>query len=152
LIDAESRWGQVSQVRRGGVAPPGLCHPSPVNFQLHAGESHHLRASSCFVVLRPGETGPVPSFSFFFFTLVTGPRRSWNLKLSDTRVYEPQIRARLGTTAHFCAIPAVSTFNGTSVKVIICEQLFWCESCGPGRQETCGAELSPLRCSGEWTT
>jgi len=39
---------------------------------------------------------------FFFFTLVTGPRRSLSLKLSDTRVYEPQIRARLGTTAHFC--------------------------------------------------
>jgi len=36
----------------------------------------------------------------FFFTLVTGPRRFLSLKLSDTRVYEPQIRARLGTTAH----------------------------------------------------
>ena len=23
---------------------------------------------------------------------------------SDTRVYEPQIRARLGTTAHFCGV------------------------------------------------
>ena len=33
------------------------------------------------------------------FTLVTGPRRSLSLKLSDTRVYEPQIRARLGNTA-----------------------------------------------------
>jgi len=41
-----------------------------------------------------------PSFFFFFFTLVTGPRRSLRLKLSDTRVYEPQTRARLGTTAH----------------------------------------------------
>ena len=29
---------------------------------------------------------------FFFFTLVTGPRRSLRLKLSDTRVNEPQIR------------------------------------------------------------
>jgi len=38
-------------------------------------------------------------FFFFFFTRVTGPRRSVSLKLSDTRVYEPQIRARLGTTA-----------------------------------------------------
>jgi len=27
----------------------------------------------------------------FFFTLVTGPRRSLSLKMSDTRVYEPQI-------------------------------------------------------------
>ena len=25
-------------------------------------------------------------------------------QLSDTRVYEPQIRARLGTTAHFCKV------------------------------------------------
>ena len=31
-----------------------------------------------------------------FFTLVTGPRRSLSLKLSDTKVYAPQIRARLG--------------------------------------------------------
>ena len=28
-------------------------------------------------------------FFFFFFTLVTGPRRSLSLKLSETRVYEP---------------------------------------------------------------
>ena len=28
---------------------------------------------------------------FFFFTLVTGPRKSLSLKLSDTRVYEPQV-------------------------------------------------------------
>ena len=28
---------------------------------------------------------------FFFFTLVTGPRRSLRLKLSDTRVYEPSV-------------------------------------------------------------
>ena len=41
---------------------------------------------------------------FFFFTLVTGPRRSLSLKLSKTRVDEPQIRARLGTTAHLCKV------------------------------------------------
>jgi hypothetical protein len=34
---------------------------------------------------------------FFFFTLVTGPRRSLSLKLSDTRVYAPQIRGDRGT-------------------------------------------------------
>jgi len=34
-------------------------------------------------------------FFFFFFTLVTGPRRSLRLKRSDTRVYEPHVRARL---------------------------------------------------------
>ena len=38
--------------------------------------------------------GEVPlSVFFFFFTLVTGPRRSLSLNLSDARVYEPQIRA-----------------------------------------------------------
>ena len=40
-------------------------------------------------------------FFCFFFTLVTGPRRSLSLKLSDTRVYEHQIR---GTTTHFCEV------------------------------------------------
>jgi len=40
----------------------------------------------------------------FFFTRVTGPRRPLSLKLRDTRVYEPQIRARLGTTTHFCEV------------------------------------------------
>ena len=39
---------------------------------------------------------------FFFFTLVTASRKSSSLQLSDARVYEPQIRARLGNTAHFC--------------------------------------------------
>jgi len=43
---------------------------------------------------------PIPALVFFFFTLGTGPRRSLGLKPSDARVYEPQIRARLGTTAH----------------------------------------------------
>ena len=40
-------------------------------------------------------------FFFCHFTLVTGPRMSVSLKLSDTGVYEPQIRARLVTTTHF---------------------------------------------------
>ena len=39
--------------------------------------------------------------AFFVFTLVTGPRRSLSL---NARVYEPQIRARLGTTAHLCKV------------------------------------------------
>ena len=34
-------------------------------------------------------------------TLVTGPRRSLSLTLSDTRVYEPQVRARLGNNNTF---------------------------------------------------
>jgi len=50
---------------------------------------------------------------FFFFTRVTGPRRSMRLKLCDTRVYEPQIRALLGswsaTTGASSAAPAPAT-------------------------------------------
>ena len=44
------------------------------------------------------------SVIFFFFTLATGPTRSVSLKLSDARVYEPQIQARPGTTAQFCRV------------------------------------------------
>ena len=40
--------------------------------------------------------------SSFFLTLVTGPRSSSSLKLSDTIVCGPQIRARLVTTTYFC--------------------------------------------------
>ena len=39
--------------------------------------------------------------TLFSVTLGTGPRRSLCVTLSETRVYEPHIRARLGTTAHF---------------------------------------------------
>ena len=34
---------------------------------------------------------------FVFFSLLLS-----SLELSDTQVYEPEIRARLGTAAHFC--------------------------------------------------
>ena len=72
----------------------------------------HTRCTNVGPSLTPlvGDAGQTPfslggghrdTFFFFFFTLVTGPRRSLSLKLSDTRVYAPQIRARLGTTAHF---------------------------------------------------
>ena len=46
---------------------------------------YNLHVEDARVVL-----GPV---FFFFVTLVTGPRRSLSLKLSDTRVYEPRIPA-----------------------------------------------------------
>ena len=49
----------------------------------------------------------------FCLTLVTGPRGSLSLKLSDTKVYEPPIRARLGTTAHFCGVVVLKLRGGT---------------------------------------
>jgi len=54
------------------------------------------------------------SFFFFFFTLVTGPRRSLSRKLSDTSVYELQIRARLGTAAHFCEVVVLKSSNANA--------------------------------------
>jgi len=51
-------------------------------------------------------TFSITSICFFFFTLIVGARRSLSLKLSDTRVYAPKIRARLRTTAHFCKVVA----------------------------------------------
>ena len=49
-------------------------------------------------IVKPDQTMLLPGTLFFCLSLVTGPRRSLSLKLSETRVYEPQIRARLGTT------------------------------------------------------
>ena len=42
--------------------------------------------------MRQQTGGMLVLFFFFFITLVTGPRRSLSLKLSDTRDYEPEIR------------------------------------------------------------
>ena len=49
-------------------------------------------------------------FFFLIFTRVTGPARSLSLELSDARVFEPQIRARIGTTAHFCEAVVLKLF------------------------------------------
>ena len=51
----------------------------------------------------------------FFFALVTGPRRSLSLKLSDMRVYEPWIRDRLGN--HNSPYPLSSDFLSLHAKV-----------------------------------
>ena len=53
---------------------------------------------------------------FSFFTLVAGPRRSLSLKSSDTRVFEPQTRALLVTTANVCGVVVLnaSTRAGAS--------------------------------------
>ena len=51
-------------------------------------------------VLRAARRGCMWCCFFFFSTLVTDPRRSLTMKFSDARVYEPQIRARIETTAY----------------------------------------------------
>jgi len=58
---------------------------------------------------RPTSQGRAALLSLLFFTLVTGPRRSLSLKLSDTKVYEPQIRAgRAALHTGVCRSPGFS--------------------------------------------
>ena len=49
--------------------------------------------STAWVCLTASDSACRTRHCFFFFTLVTGPRRSVSLKLSDTRVCEPYTRA-----------------------------------------------------------
>ena len=70
----------------------------------------HAHHTAPFGICAPWIRGGYPDF------LLSGMRlsssllllysryRSLSLKLSDTRVHESQIRARLGTTAHFCKV------------------------------------------------
>ena len=86
----------------------GHRHLLPPPFQTLTARTHTHQPPP-YVLSRPrhpthNRSVPTSHSFFLFFTLVSGPRRSLSLKLSDTRVYEPQIRARLGTTAHFCEV------------------------------------------------
>ena len=77
--------------------------------------THHAKAdkNNVTLFLIPDGFVFIPRcFFFFFFTLGTGPRRSLSLKLGDARVYAPQIRARLGTTAHFCELVVLKPREG----------------------------------------
>ena len=73
---------------------------------------------------------------FFCFTLVTGSRRSLSLKLSDTRVYEPQIRARLGTSGTKCLASSTGQLPRppkTSAKTVATLNAVWCYGKGGTR-------------------
>jgi len=58
---------------------------------VHPGRLEQLHLIGLRCGLRCG-VWELRRYFFFFFTLVTGPRRSLSLKLSDTKVYEPQTR------------------------------------------------------------
>jgi len=85
----------------------GEVSTGPVDVQSYEAKSSFIKVMQASALL------PWPLV--FFFTLVTGPRRSWSLKLSDTRVYTPQIRARLGTTAHFCEVVVLKSRSPPSM-------------------------------------
>ena len=81
------RIGTAQGLGRGNLPEPD-CSASSADFFFGA----EIGAISCNSFLRIRSLDPVQFLLFFFFTLVTGPRRSLSLKLSDTRVCEPQIR------------------------------------------------------------
>jgi hypothetical protein len=65
--------------------------------KVHASLLSTSGSTCCYCCVRRPCPPPQSSLLLdFFFTLVTGPRRSLSHKLSDTPVYEPSIRARLG--------------------------------------------------------
>jgi len=65
----------------------------------------------------------------FFFTLLTGPRRSVSLKPSDTRVCEPQIRARLSTKAHFCEVVVLKLLRKVPLRLPRVPRFSTCHAC-----------------------
>ena len=93
------------------MVPFASRQPLPTETNVESGTSQSKRGTSVHLSNR-GESHAGPGWwehrdlLFFFSTLVTGPKRSLRLKLSDTRVYEPEVRARLGTTAHVCTVVA----------------------------------------------
>jgi len=55
-----------------------------------AAEMLEAEARKAFMAFSRAEGGPEQEvLRIFFITLVTGPRRSLTLKLSETKVYEP---------------------------------------------------------------
>ena len=49
--------------------------------------------------------------NFFFSSLLLS-----SLELSDTKVYEPQMRARLGTAAHFCEAVVIKLYDPAPIR------------------------------------
>ena len=64
-------------------------------WQLGRGEVHPLLREEKRLATSLREAILAQVLLLFFLALVTGPRRSLSLKLSETRVYEPQIRAQV---------------------------------------------------------
>ena len=68
---------------RSNLNPVTTLHPLPPTLQTKPDSGFSWRRSG-----GPRRSPATQNFFYFFFTLVTGPRRSVSLKLSDTEVYE----------------------------------------------------------------
>jgi len=103
-----------SNIRQAAGKPSSNFYPRALsNSRCRANMAHTRQSRSdsglsmLVTVLTPVQV--VPS-SLFCCTLVTGPRRSLRLKLRDTRVYEPQTRARKRTTLWRRRIPSRGSY------------------------------------------
>ena len=73
-----------------------LRHPSPVDVMNENRLSQPTLSRSSMFKLSESPRAPGSGLLLFSSLLLS------SLELSDTKVYEPQIRARLGTAAHSC--------------------------------------------------
>ena len=93
---------------------PCTLHPAPCTLHPALSTLHPKPCTPNFHRIAFLHRVPVSHRSFLTrnallscFTLVTGPRRSLSLELSDTRVHDPQAQTRLGTAALFCEVDAL---------------------------------------------
>ena len=66
--------------------------------ERQAGRTHDAK------VVRSRVDGCLPQALLLLLYSRTGPRRALSLKLSDTRVYEPEKRTRLGRNRELCTL------------------------------------------------
>jgi len=72
--------------------------------------------SSKYLTLKPVIRDPEPGIRIFSSSLLLS-----SLELSDTKVYEPHIRALLGTASHFCEVVVLKskTLNAQAVRPML---------------------------------
>ena len=98
------------------IEVPLYCAPRPSSGSVYQG-SPILWARAIWYGTFMGFLPRTHHVAYLLFTLVAGPERSLRLKLSDARVDDPQIRTRLGTTAHLCKVVGLVAGNlGGAIK------------------------------------